>query len=224
MQSLYKNPAFFLMKWILFSVLLLWQLDAVAVEKIRIMALFQDKAMVEIDGKNRLLRKGEPSPEGVLLISADSKGAVLEIDGQQESYQLGNHVGGTFKQREATEVKIWRDNTGSFTTVGSINGRTVNMLVDTGASSVALSEREAIRLGVPYRLKGKKIMVSTASGRAMGYEIALDQVKIGGLMLRNVEAMVIEGDSPAEVLLGMTFLNRVQMENQGSVMVLRRRF
>lgn len=204
--------------------LFLIALDVAAVEKIRVMALFQDKAMVEIDGKNRLLRKGETSPEGVLLISADSKGAVLEIDGHQEAYQLGNHVGGNFKQREATEVKIWRDNSGSFTTVGSINGRTVNMLVDTGATSVALSEREAIRLGVPYRLKGKKMMVSTASGRAMGYEITLGQVKVGSLTLRNVEAMVIEGDSPREVLLGMTFLNRVQMENQGTVMVLRSKF
>lgn len=215
----------FSVAWLLLMPLVsLWGVDAVAVERIRVMALFQDKAMVEIDGKNRLLRKGEKSPEGVLLISADSKEVVLEIDGQQKTYRLGSHIGGNFQKPASTEVKIWRDNTGSFTTVGSINGRTVNMLVDTGATSVAISEREAIRLGVPYRLKGKKIMVSTASGRSMGYEVSLDQVRVGNLTLRNVEAMVIEGDDPQEVLLGMTFLNRVQMENQGTVMVLRSKY
>lgn len=210
--------------WMLLTLALWWSLEALAVEKIRVMALFQDKAMLEINGKNRLLRKGEISPEGVLLVSATAQEAVIEIEGKRESYQLGNHIGSAFHEPEAKEVKIWKDTSGSFTTVGSINGRTVNMLVDTGATSVALSEREAIRLGIPYRLKGKKMRVSTASGSALGYEITLDRVQVGELLLHNVGAMVIEGDSPREVLLGMTFLNRVQMDNQGTVMVLRRKY
>jgi len=209
---------------LLVSVALLWNLETMAAEKIRVMALFKDKAMVEINGKNRLLRKGEVSPEGVLLVSATSQEAVIEIAGQRETYQLGNHIGSAFHEPEAKEVKIWKDISGSFTTVGSINGRTVNMLVDTGATSVALSEREAIRLGIPYRMKGKKMGVSTASGSARGYEVTLDRVQVGNLLLHNVGAMVIEGDSPREVLLGMTFLNRVQMDNQGTVMVLRSKY
>lgn len=204
--------------------LLLLGQDAWAVGKVRVMALFQGKAMLEIDGKNRLLRQGETSPEGVRLISADARGAVIEINGEQQSYQLNSQVGGAFKKPEAIEAKIWRNSGGGFMTVGSINGRMVNMLLDTGASSVAMSEREAKRLGIPYRLRGKKIMVSTASGQAMGYEVTLDQVQVGQVLLRNVGAMVIEGDSPREVLLGMTFLSRVQMDNQGAVMILRSKY
>ena len=202
----------------------LWPSALFAVEKLRVVALFSDKAMVEIDGKNRLLRKGQISPEGVLLISADAKGAVLEIDGKRETYQLGSHVGSSYRKPESKEAKIWRDNTGSFTTVGTINGRTVNMLVDTGATSVAMSEVEAKRLGLPYRLKGRKIGVSTASGYSRGYQITLDRVQVGDVLLRNVGATVIEGSSPREVLLGMTFLERVQIENSGNVMVLRTKY
>jgi aspartyl protease family protein len=213
----------FLPAWsgLLLLLLASFSLNAWAVERVRVMALFQDKAMLEIDGKNRLLRTGETSPEGVRLISADAREAVIEVDGEQQSYQLNTQVGGSYKEPESREAQIWRDNTGSFTTVGSINGRTVNMLVDTGATSVAMSEREAKRLGIPYRLRGKRVMVGTASGQALGYEVTLDQVQVGQVLLRNVGAMVIEGDSPREVLLGMTFLSRVQMDNQGTVMILR---
>ena len=204
--------------------MLIMSLDAWAVDRVRVMALFQDKAMLEIDGKNRLLRKGDISPEGVRLISADAREAVIEFNGEQRRYQLNNQVGGSFREPESREARIWRDSGGSFTTVGSINGRTVNMLVDTGASSVAMSEREAKRLGIPYRQKGKRILINTASGSALGYEITLDQVQVGQVLLRNVGAMVIEGNSPREVLLGMTFLSRVQMDNQGAVMILRSKY
>ena len=201
-----------------------WPQALLAVEKLRVVALFSDKAMVEIDGKNRLLRKGQATPEGVLLISADTRGAVIEVDGKRETYRLGSHVSSSYRKPEIRLAKIWRDHTGSFTTVGAINGRTVNMLVDTGATSVAMSEVEAKRLGLPYRLKGRKIGVSTASGYSRGYQITLDRVRVGDILLRNVGATVVEGASPREVLLGMTFLQRVQIENSGNVMVLRTKY
>ncbi len=198
---------------------------AVAVERLRVVALFSDRAMVEIDGKNRLLKKGKASPEGVLLISADARGAVLEIGGKRESYELGRHVSATYSKPKVQEVRIWRDTQGSYTTVGTINGRTVNMLVDTGASSVAMSEVEARRLAIPYRLTGKVIRVSTASsGNVKGYRVLLDRVQVGDILLRNVQGTVIEGSSPKEVLLGMTFLGQLQMENSGNMLLLKTRY
>jgi aspartyl protease family protein len=203
---------------------LFWSASAPAVEKVRVMALFADKAMLQIDGQQRLLRAGQRSPEGVLLVSADANGAVIELDGRRERYGLGSQVGGHFAQRQMAEVKIWADSRGSYNTVGSINGRMVEMLVDTGATSVAMSEAEAKRLGIPYRIKGEKTGVRTASGFARAYAVTLDQVQVGELTVQQVQAVVVEGDSPHQVLLGMSFLGRVNMQHKGSLMVLQSKF
>ena len=210
---------------LLFTLILGWSSAVIAIDRLRVVALFSDKAMVEIDGKNRLLKKGKASPEGVLLISADAKEAVLEINGQRETYELGRHVSASYSKAKQQEVRIWRDSYGSYTTVGSINGRTVDMLVDTGASSVAMSGAEAKRLGIPYLLKGKQGWSSTASSaRVRSYSIMLDRVQVGDILLRNVRGSVIEGNSPREVLLGMTFLGRLQMENSGNVLLLKTKY
>ncbi len=188
------------------------------------MALFPGKAMVEVDGTNRLLKVGKVSPEGLLLISSDSHEAVIEMDGERQSYQVGARFGGGFSQGEKREVRIVRDNHGSYTTVGSINGRSVDIVLDTGATSVAMSSLEAKRLGIQYWLTGEKTIVSTASGYANGYRVMLKRVQVGTISLNNVEAMVVEGSSPLRVLLGMSFLNRVDMSNNDNVMLLRSKY
>ncbi|MCG7960380.1 MAG: TIGR02281 family clan AA aspartic protease, partial [Candidatus Thiodiazotropha taylori] len=73
---------------------------AVGVERIVVEALFADKAMVNIDGTRRLLKLNKPSPEGVLLISATSKQAVIEVDGKRDTYQLGGHISSQFSKPE----------------------------------------------------------------------------------------------------------------------------
>ena len=198
--------------------------ESAAVGGIRILGLFSDKAMVQIDGKQRFLRVGKPSPEGVLLISANARGAVIEVDGRRESYSLSSHVGSSFVEPTLREVRIQRSNNGSYTISGSINGRQVDMLVDTGATSVAMSEKEARRLGIQYRLKGIKTSVSTASGFANAYALTLDKVRVGAIELLNVEGVVIEGNSPQQVLLGMSFLQEVDMDHRGAVLLLRSKF
>lgn len=198
--------------------------NANAIENIQVMALFSGKAMVMIDGKQRMLTAGTASPEGALLVSANSRGAIIEIDGQQANYQLGSRISTQFKQRESgPEAKIWR--TGhQYITSGSINGMPVSFLVDTGATSVAMSSVAAKRIGLPYKLKGKRIGVSTASGYAKGYAINLNRVKVGEIELFNVGGTVIEGSSPTEILLGMTFLKQVTMEDKGKLLMLRKNY
>ncbi len=210
---------------LLCALMLSWSGYSMAIERLRVVALFSDKAMVEIEGKNRLLKRGKTSPEGLLLISADAKTAVIEIEGKRETYELGRHVSASYSKPKNQEVQIWRNTYGSYTTVGSINGRTVNMLVDTGASSVAMSEVEAKRLGIQYLLTGTVIRVSTASsGNVRGYKVLLERVRVGDVLLHNVKGTVIEGDSPTEVLLGMSFLGQLQMENRGNVLLLKTRY
>ncbi|MCU7810102.1 MAG: TIGR02281 family clan AA aspartic protease [Candidatus Thiodiazotropha sp. (ex Notomyrtea botanica)] len=160
----------------------------------------------------------------MILISADSREAVIELDGEQQIYPLGSHVSTKFNQPEKVSAKIWRDQSGSYTTVGTINGRTVNFLVDTGASAVAMYRRDAKRLGIQYRLEGDPMYVSTANGTAPAYEVSLDRVQVGDIVLRQVRGFVIESTGSGRVLLGMSFLNQVKMEDQGAVLMLHRKF
>ena len=195
---------------------------ASAVERVKVMALFSDKVMVEIDGKQRFLRAGQSTSEGVLLISANPREAVMEVDGRRETYPLGASYGGNFTETKAREVRISRNTHGAFVTLGSINGRSTEMLVDTGATSIAMSEVEAKRLGISYRLQGTRSRVRTASGFADAYQVTLASVQVGDIELINVDGVVVKGNSPGQVLLGMSFLQRVNMDVQGSVLVLSR--
>ncbi len=202
----------------------LWMFPAVhAVEQIRVMALFPNKAMVSVDGTNRLLAIGTPSPEGLVLITANSAEAVIELDGEQRTYALGNHIQTRFAPPESLEARIWRNDSGSYTTMGSINGRSAKMLVDTGASSVSMSGAQARRLGIPFRARGREVAVNTVAGDVKGYAVKLDRVRVGSIELKDIDAIVVEGENPPDILLGMTFLNRVSMQNQGALLTLRSR-
>jgi len=195
-----------------------------AVEQITVEALFPGRAMVNVDGQRRLLKMNKPSPEGLILISADSREAVIELDGERRTYPLGGHITTQYDRPELVSAKIWRNRQGSYTTVGTINGRTVDFLVDTGATAVALYREDAKRLGLAYRLEGSPITVGTANGRAPAYEVTLDRVQVGDIVLRNVRGYVIESTGTGRVLLGMSFLNQVRMEDQGTVLLLHRKF
>lgn len=194
-----------------------------AAEKVSVMALFTGKAMLSIDGRNRLLRAGQTSPEGVKLISADPRQAVVLLKGEMLTLQPGGGVQASYKKPELREVRITRNNQGAYTSHGSINGRAVAFLVDTGASSVAMSAVVAKSLGIPYLLEGRRAIIGTASGQATGYQINLDRVQLGEVVLSDVEGVVIEADAPQQVLLGMSFLQRLEMSQKGNMMMLRQR-
>ncbi|HSC83403.1 MAG TPA: TIGR02281 family clan AA aspartic protease, partial [Pseudomonas sp.] len=100
------------------------------------------------------------------------------------------------------------------------NGHPVQFLVDTGATTVAMNEGQARRLGIDYRVVGRPMVASTAGGNVRGWRIKLDLVKVGGLEVLGVEAVVLEGDSPTEVLLGMSFLSRVRWREDNGVLLL----
>lgn len=187
------------------------------------MALFPGKAMVSVDGVNRLLTLEQPSPEGLRLISATSREAVIEVEGQAGSYRLGDHIGGNFAKPEFAEARILRNSDGAFVTQGRINGSSVELMIDTGATAVAMSSVQAERLGIPYE-DGIAEGVHTASGIVRGYRVILDRVKVGAIEQRNVRAVVIEGPHPPMVLLGMTFLSEVRIEDKGALMILRDKY
>jgi len=212
------------MKQFIFSVLFYFvSAQFVYAADIVVLGLFKNKAIVQIDGKQRTLKKGKASPEGVILISADSETAILEIDGKQKEFKLGRHIGTSYKQKKQAEAKIMPVN-GMYSITGFINGQQVNFLVDTGATWIAMNIHQARSLGINFRYIGKRGQVSTANGMVPIYKITLDKVRVGEIELTNVTAAVLEGDSPTQVLLGNSFLNRVEMQRQGQVMLLKQKF
>lgn len=197
--------------------------DVLAVSRIEVQALFGGKAMVMIDGQRRTLSIGQTSPEGVKLIDADSKQAVLEVDGKQKTYKPGGAISLSYARPEHHEEKIYADDRGMFRSVGTINGRTVRFLLDTGATTVAMNKSQAKQLGVDYRMNGERVVISTASDNVKGYRVRLKSVSLGKIKQRNVEAMVIDGDHPGPILLGMSFLGKLKVEKAGDVMKIRQR-
>lgn len=208
---------------LVFALLLGFSANALAVD-ITVLGLFRNKAIVKIDGKQRILKIGKVSPEGVSLISSNSNEAVLEFEGTRKTYSLGSHIGTSFKRDKQPSVFIYRNERGMFTTVGTINGFPVNFLVDTGASSVAMNRKEADRLGIDYRLHGTPIGISTASGFERGWRVRLNRVQVGDVELRNVEGSVVDAESSPGVLLGMSFLGRLEMNNTNESMKLRKKY
>jgi aspartyl protease family protein len=208
---------------LLTGLMLLTSANADAVSRVEVQALFGGKAIVMIDGQRRTLAAGQTSPEGVKLITADSKQAVLEIDGQRKAYQPGGAISLSYAKPDHHEEKIYADDRGMFRSVGTINGRTVRFLVDTGATTVAMNKSQARQLGVDYRMQGERIVVSTASENVRGYRVTLKTVSLGKIKQKDVDAMVIDGDHPGPILLGMSFLEKLKVEKSGGVMTIRQR-
>ncbi len=194
-----------------------------AVKNVVVVALFANKAVVHIDGQRRVLTVGERSKEGVLLVSANSEEAVLDVEGVTEVYPLGMHISVDYAPPDKTEVTLWANSSGMFHGRGSINGQLVDFLVDTGATTIALNRPLAKRLGIDYLYTGAAVDVHTASSVEVGYQVTLKSVKVGEIALQNVRAIVIDGMHPSKALLGMSFLSRLEMDRRGNRMVLRKK-
>ena len=106
---------------------------------------------------------------------------------------------------------------GGYTATVTINGRTVQGLVDTGATYVSMSSRTANELGVAYA-SGRRVQLRTANGVAPGRAIVLDSVRVGNITLERVEAVVGEADHP--LLIGMSFLSRLSISTNGTGLTL----
>lgn len=196
----------------------------IAAGKITVLGLFKDKAVVEIDGKQTVLKAGAQGPGGVRLISANSKEAVIEVDGKQATYTVGSHIGTQYAPPpEGPSVQVAPDALGMYFADGTINGYSVKFLVDTGATFVAMNKHQARRIGIDYKLDGEEGTAQTASGLARAYYVTLRKVTVGDIALNDVRAAVIDGDHPAEILLGNSFLGHLDMQRDSQVLFLRKK-
>jgi len=195
-----------------------------AIQQLEIQALMPGMVVLKVDGERTTLKKGQASHQGLKLISSDTSSAVIEIDGEQKSYTMGTTVSTSFTQREKISEQVIIDSYGMFRAHGSINNHSVKFLIDTGATNVAMSAKDARKLGIQYRLDGTPVKTHTASGIANAWAIELKTVQLGQLKERNVQGIVIDGDYPRHVLLGMAFLNRMKVEKEGNKMIITKKY
>ncbi len=191
---------------------------------VSVIGLMNGKAVLSINGgKPRMLSAGETSPEGVKLVTAGTDSAVVEFGGRRQTLVPGQGTRvGTATGSGPAQVTLTADVRGHFQTTGTINGVSVRFLVDTGATSIAMSGNEAKRLGINY-LSAPRALSQTANGVVPVYTVKLDTVRIGDITANNVDAIVIDGNVLPVVLLGMSFLNRMEMKREGVSMTLIKR-
>ncbi|HAF00738.1 MAG TPA: TIGR02281 family clan AA aspartic protease [Methylophilaceae bacterium] len=194
--------------------------------KVNVVGLFNGKAVVIIDGGAPQTMMVGQTKGAVKLVTADSQKATFLIDGATRALGMGQgvSVGGSSDAGNGGEpVRLYADSTGQFVGNLSINGASMKYVVDTGATTVAINSADAKRARVNY-LNGEKSIATTAGGAVEAYRVKLNTLKIGTIVLNNVDAAVIEGGYPEMVLLGSTALTRLDMKRENSVMTLTKKY
>lgn len=190
---------------------------------VAVAGVFPGKALLVIDGGDpRALSPGQRSLEGVRVLGIEGDAVTLEVEGQRRTLRVGQNVAAQKTGGENQETTLAADAQGHFLGNGAINGRSVRFLVDTGASFVSMGRAEASRLGVDWK-SGQSGVAATANGQVRVWKVRLDTVRIGDITLHGVDGLVHESEIPV-VLLGMSFLNRMEMRNEGATMLLKKRF
>jgi len=200
--------------------LILIQRISFAADNIIINGLFKDKVVVTIDGKQRILKKNKLTADGLRLIKANSKEATIEINGTSKIFTLDEKIISTFSKGNyiPKKVKIKADVNGQYVKQGEINKKPVKFLVDTGATYVSINSNLAMQLKIKYK-DGKKIIMDTAMGQDIAYEVQLKSVKIDDIELHNVTGIVSDKMMDT-VLLGMSFLGKLKVKSEGMTMIL----
>jgi aspartyl protease family protein len=205
------------------ALLLFFLCSAAGAADVALIGLIGDKAAVlAVDGGEPKTVKVGQKWSGISVISVERGQATVEIEGKRRVLQIGQHYRASAAASSRESVTLAADTRGHFVAAGAVNGVHVRFMVDTGASVVVLPAADASRIGIDYR-KGQRAVMQTAAGPADGYIVRLDRVRLGAIELSNVEAVVME-QGLGMALLGMTFLNRVEMKRDGQTMMLIRRF
>jgi aspartyl protease family protein len=181
------------------------------------------KAILVIDGGSpRTLSPGQEYGD-VKLLSTQETGITIMIDGKRRSIKIGQNAVSEASDAGPATVVLSPDARGHFRTSGLINGKSVRFLVDTGASMVSLGASDAKRLGLDLS-KAPQSTTQTANGVAVVHRVKFDTVRVGDIVMHNVDGLVHPTQDMPFALLGMSFLNRVNMQRDGDTLTLKKRF
>lgn len=164
--------------------------------------------------------------QGIKVISTSGDQAVIEQDGKRATLRVGEAPvsmgGGGGGAPKGNRIVLTASSGGHFMTGGQINGKAVQFMVDTGATSVAMSALDADRAGISFK-GGQSVNMSTANGVIQGFRIKLASVRVGDVEVYDVDAVVIPQAMPY-MLLGNSFLTRFQMLRENDQMTLVKRY
>ena len=197
---------------------------AVRAESVMLTGTIGNRAILMVDGgAPRTVAPGEKLGS-VKLVSVQGDQAVVEVGGQRSTLRMDTpvSVGAGGGNANGSRIVLPANSGGHFLTLGAINGRSVNFMVDTGATLVAISAADATRIGLEYK-KTRPLQVNTANGVAQAYHVKLNSVRVGDVEVYDVDALVSEQPMPY-VLLGNSFINRFSMQREGDQMVLQKRY
>jgi aspartyl protease family protein len=210
-----------LLAYLLCTAMALAAARAVALEIVA-EGLFPGFAVLRIDGERVNLRDGQRHGS-VRLVEASADGASLLVDGKAMRLGLSGRISADFTAPAERTLQIRRNEQMQYRTTAEINGRRVEVLVDTGANTVAMNQRQALRLGIDLEA-GRPARVQTASDVLPARQVTLESVSVGGIRVETVPAIVMDGEQPAIVLLGMSYLRHVQLEDRDGVLTIRGRW
>ena len=196
-----------------------------AAQSVSLHGMLGSRALLVVDGgEPRGVAPGD-SWQGVKVLSTSGDQAVVEIKGKRHTLRIGDSqvsIGGSGPNARS-RIVLTAGSGGHFLTAGTINGRAVQFMVDTGASMIGLTVSDAERFGVDYK-NGQQVRMQTANGVVPGWRVKLASVRIGDVELYDVDAAVGNQPIGPYVLLGNSFLSRFQMRRDNEQMVLERRF
>lgn len=185
--------------------------------------LFPGKVLLTINGgAPRIVALGATTEEGVKVVSIQGDTAVFEVDGKKRVLRVGQNVASQSSGSGPASATLTADAAGHFLTTGNVNGTTIRFIVDTGASMIAIGASDARRIGLDPN-KGEIGYAQTANGVTTVSRVKLNSVRVGDIVLNNVDATVHQQDMPY-ALLGMSFLNRMEMQRNGETMTLKQRY
>jgi aspartyl protease family protein len=194
-----------------------------AATDVKLVGVAENTAILVIDnGRPRMMRVGQTGRAGVKLLAVQGQSAIIEVEGERLELRLGEQPYAPPVASERTSVTLVSNVQGHFVTQGSINGANVRLMVDSGASMVSMGPNDAKRAGIDY-LAGEKGYATTANGVAPVYRVRLDKVRVGDIVLYNVAGLVHENVNLPVVLLGMSFLGRLNMRREGDMLTLSKR-
>ena len=197
---------------------------AAGAAELSLIGVIGDKAAVlALDGGEPKTVKVGQSWRGITVLAVEKDRATIEVDGKKRVLERGQYYSSGGAAGGRAKATLSADPRGHFFVDGAVNGVPVRFVVDTGATLVSLPRQDAERLGIDYR-SGRRGTSRTANGPAPVYLVKLDSVRVGGIELHNVDALVHEGGGLDQALLGMSFLNRLEMQRDGATMTLIQRF
>jgi len=189
---------------------------------IQVLGLFKNAAVLNIDNQRKLFRVGDANHSHVRLLAANSEKAMVEVEGKRYVLSMADNVAVQAGLPDATSAQAHLiSHGGMYTVTGSINQQLVDFMVDTGATYITMNTQHARQLNLDFS-DGQKITMNTANGKISAHVFTVASVRIGGIELKNVKAAVVDELESNKMLLGMSFLNQVEMQQKNGLMVLKK--